>query len=511
MFTYAIKNSHLILEELESRLAPATYRWDPIPDYPYEGATADWTTLVKSFFGFIRESNWDKLNPTSGLWSRADSFPGEWDTAQFSGETKTLNQKCIIPTVTVENLNILDGYSKTLIVLGTLTVRDTLNLDSPFSAISGGTVLSNGFFVWEGGNLLKTTLTVNGKMTIKGDGARTIVSTNINVNNWAVWSSGDVRSTELSTITIGSEADFNIFSVNNILGSSPSTLNFINKGVVFVKSSGNATINGSYSNQGNTVINTGVLVLGGTAIQTKPFSSFQIQNGTTVKIDSKSGVLDINEGSIIGNGTIDGSLCLGAGGVSVPVMEPCGGSTLPQIGTLNITRDFHIYRGTLIIDIANLDLTGLTNKIINDLVLVSGKAILKGTVKGNIVQGTITGPAVAVFLKSSNIINDFTNKEPPGGWSYGHDNKNAWFLLPGPAGGVVGGLIYANNDGTNAPDANNPGIAGATVSFYDGNNNLVESATTASDGSFSLTNLSAGTFSVVITVPSGYVLNGSSN
>jgi hypothetical protein len=70
----------------------------------------------------------------------------------------------------------------------------------------------------------------------------------------------------------------------------------------------------------------------------------------------------------------------------------------------------------------------------------------------------------------------------------------------------IGDKVWNDLDGDGQQDANEPGIAGVTVTLYDGNGNVIATTTTDGFGNYIFTNLSAGTYQVGFSnLPSGYV------
>jgi protocatechuate 3,4-dioxygenase beta subunit len=68
---------------------------------------------------------------------------------------------------------------------------------------------------------------------------------------------------------------------------------------------------------------------------------------------------------------------------------------------------------------------------------------------------------------------------------------------------TIGNFVWEDLDGDGIQDADEAGLAGVTVSLYSGST-LVATTTTASDGSYSFSNLTPGSYAVQVTLPSGY-------
>ncbi len=130
-----------------------------------------------------------------------------------------------------------------------------------------------------------------------------------------------------------------------------------NYGKVHVKSGANATINGDYTTDNYTFVESGTITVTKRAVQT--YGIFELKSGGTVKLTTKP--LNIAEGSLVGTGTVDGNCTLGYDpnlGVPVPpsttasISPGRSDSTNPdRIGTLTITAQFQMFGGTMWIDI----------------------------------------------------------------------------------------------------------------------------------------------------------------
>lgn len=69
--------------------------------------------------------------------------------------------------------------------------------------------------------------------------------------------------------------------------------------------------------------------------------------------------------------------------------------------------------------------------------------------------------------------------------------------------GIVGNLVWEDMNGNGVQDAGEPAVSNATVRLYDSGNNLLETQTTAADGSYAFTGLPTNDYSVVFTLPDG--------
>ncbi|MCB8925924.1 MAG: carboxypeptidase regulatory-like domain-containing protein [Ardenticatenaceae bacterium] len=86
------------------------------------------------------------------------------------------------------------------------------------------------------------------------------------------------------------------------------------------------------------------------------------------------------------------------------------------------------------------------------------------------------------------------------------ENDPTWdgglYIQPASIGNYV--WLDANQDGLQ--DANEYGVPGVTVDLYDGSGNLIDTTTTAFDGSYGFTNLVPGDYYVDVTPPAGYII-----
>ena len=84
----------------------------------------------------------------------------------------------------------------------------------------------------------------------------------------------------------------------------------------------------------------------------------------------------------------------------------------------------------------------------------------------------------------------------------GEDRRDVDFGIRAP-GALIGDLVFADLDADGAFDAGEPGVAGVTVTLRQGAT-VVATAVTDLDGLYSFPGLAANTYSVTMTVPSGY-------
>jgi fimbrial isopeptide formation D2 family protein len=84
------------------------------------------------------------------------------------------------------------------------------------------------------------------------------------------------------------------------------------------------------------------------------------------------------------------------------------------------------------------------------------------------------------------------------------DPSNATGYLFGERGQTVTGKVYLDQDRNNAQNGSDPGLSGVTVTIRDSGNNVVGTAVTAADGTYTFPNLAPGTYTVTETQPTGY-------
>lgn len=71
----------------------------------------------------------------------------------------------------------------------------------------------------------------------------------------------------------------------------------------------------------------------------------------------------------------------------------------------------------------------------------------------------------------------------------------------------VGDKVWSDLDGDGTQDANEPGMAGVTVTLFDGAGNVVGSTITDASGNYVFNNLPAGNYQVGFTAPAGFVFS----
>ncbi len=81
------------------------------------------------------------------------------------------------------------------------------------------------------------------------------------------------------------------------------------------------------------------------------------------------------------------------------------------------------------------------------------------------------------------------------------------FTQPAPLASL-GDKVWNDIDGDGIQDANEPGMAGITVTLYDVSGNVVGTTITDATGNYKFSNLAAGSYRVGFTLPAGFVFSG---
>ena len=77
-----------------------------------------------------------------------------------------------------------------------------------------------------------------------------------------------------------------------------------------------------------------------------------------------------------------------------------------------------------------------------------------------------------------------------------------------PSDGIIGDLVWLDNNGDGIQDAGENGLAGITVSLFDSGNTLLGSVVTGSDGAYTFEGLASGNYYLTFTnPPTGFVLS----
>ncbi len=77
-----------------------------------------------------------------------------------------------------------------------------------------------------------------------------------------------------------------------------------------------------------------------------------------------------------------------------------------------------------------------------------------------------------------------------------------------PSDGVIGNMVWLDNNGDGIQDAGEDALSGVTVTLYDSGDNSMGSTVSGSDGSYSFTGLAAGDYYLTFTnPPNGFVLS----
>ena len=129
-------------------------------------------------------------------------------------------------------------------------------------------------------------------------------------------------------------------------------------------------------------------------------------------------------------------------------------------------------------------------------------------VTGGSMSSLYAGKDIGITTASeqSDFADDFTV-------NFGGEAKgNLGAIDPLPAS--LGDFVWEDLDGDGIQDAGEPGVGGVTVNLKDAANSVIDSTTTAADGSYSFTGLAPGTYSVQFVEPAGFdftLLNAGAN
>ncbi|HEY1599145.1 MAG TPA: SdrD B-like domain-containing protein [Pirellulales bacterium] len=116
-----------------------------------------------------------------------------------------------------------------------------------------------------------------------------------------------------------------------------------------------------------------------------------------------------------------------------------------------------------------------------------------GLIETGVTVGSIGGPAVGTASGNDTITGiTLSSGSVAAGYS---------FAVQQPAS--ISGTEYVDANANNTFDSGDTGLGGVTIQLLNSSNTLVNSATTASDGTYSFTNLLPGTYSLHETTPSG--------
>ncbi|MBL0284030.1 MAG: carboxypeptidase regulatory-like domain-containing protein [Zoogloea sp.] len=81
------------------------------------------------------------------------------------------------------------------------------------------------------------------------------------------------------------------------------------------------------------------------------------------------------------------------------------------------------------------------------------------------------------------------------------------FNVPYPATAIIGDRVWLDTNANGVQDAGETGLAGVTVQLKNADGSVAQTATTDANGNYSFT-VNAGTYSVAVVAPAGYVVTG---
>jgi hypothetical protein len=348
----------LMVEELEPRWVPNAYLWNPI-------------SKVDTYYQWNTVRNWDLI--VNSETAPASAVPGPGDSALFQspiGGTNA-NKDCYVNAGVTVGTVTLNGYKWSLLLGGSFTVGSlTMNVAGNVAGENNPAIVGNTSglgnangkliitkqFVWNSGTLKVLPVQVDSGATmtvgqIKPNAATQLnmINAQLNINGNLIWANCNVSTSGSNTIQINKTGTFTITASDYTWGGSSSNLSVSNEGTVNMNSTGKATLNASFTNSLLTNINSGTLVIGGPAVQDTYIANFNLNSGT-VQLINGSNVLNINAGTIQGNGTIDGNLTLGLP-AGLPATIIPGGKA--AVGSITVNGDFNIIYGNMLIYIVS--------------------------------------------------------------------------------------------------------------------------------------------------------------
>jgi|GEM_PF-4755030 len=531
------KNSHRHLfatlhgEELEIRSLPATssYEWAP---WGGANASPDWTTFT----------NWKIWDRPLSRWIQTlpGQFPGEDDIAEFPAASTGV---CVVDgggnPVEVKNLSI-DSHSSIKIELQQgLQVDKNLRIEggtiagftTPQGIVQRGTLMALGGGEWAGGTFENINFSIGTEYGfIVGGGKNTMISTSFDVKGKLVWKSQDVfvgqsAGQPANLINILSGGEFDINAVDKTWGlplngaANPALLSIVNNGKVVLNSqvnqfvSGTAYLFANYTTNGTTELQDGTLLIQGTAEQLGANAQFRILNNSVLRVAG----FGLRNGSLIGNGTIEGNLVMGYSGAgqpnTTPVLSPGGGNAA---GTITVMGNFHLFSGELQIEIWGPKSNQYDRLVIVDPGNGGGNAAIVWANDGRtrkvfgrlmpshyeIPAGTQISFMTYVTANGMNSFAQMPFDPQDGSWSNDRDGTHYWFM---PINTVkahteeFGGLLWQGPDAqanTFVPGVDTP-IAGGIVNLFDATGTtLIASTTTDANGQYEFDNLDPGPYLV---------------
>lgn len=410
-------------EQLEDRVVPArTLVW---------AADGNWATA----------KNWTE----NGI--PATTAPDDTDTVVFDGTSK--GECTISEAAKVAVVDIKATFEGKL----TIGLGNGLEATDEFK-MAGGTVYSSASalvqiskkLTWSGGTVEGAFVRIGSDSndtataTIAGD----VASDGGRFENFGTltWASGNISvgSTSKTEIYNQSGATIDIQSAGKIYD--PNDLNLAsslgllqNEGLLKFRSNGTTTVGRmNFNNLGTTEVHSGIAEFKEEAYQSQSGSIFELKNNSTAKFVNDGQVFRIYNGTIIGNGTINGNLTLGydgEGAASEATIDPGWTTTVvgfPVVytpGTITITQSFHMFDTTNVMRIDG------TASGAFDQVVVTATAIINGVAWVN--PSSDYHPPLGTkveFLKAGQVQDDFVTKTLTyqGPWFDAESKPLAWYF-----------------------------------------------------------------------------------
>ena len=538
------RRTHLVSEELEGRCLPSKYAWAPPPGAPN--------------LDFNIAANWAKWDPAEAEYIRTPSVPGYSDDVWLIDSLAIANENgdqpqdfnrgmriapVVVPmalarvrSVTIEpeftaEITLQDHLIISGVPTGGSTPTSILTMSSATIAGAGGNLVLNpgSKFEWSGGTLRDLSVKVeaasatrpSAQVVVEDKAAASgplMLSSGFDVKGELWWRSANVNcdlsapaGKPPSAIHVHDGGTFLLTAGGRTWGTDSNNLVVTNRGTVTVISPSTATLNGSYTTLGRTILTDGTFLVNGEARQHTAPAVFALQGGNYRAGAAATSALAIWEGQLIGTGTINGNLILGnnSGGSGliapgdivnfIPTPEfPT--PTISGIGSIDVTGTLDILTdaSAIVIDIAGPSLAE------HDQIRVVGQTALTGKVYGNLRRPHNAIPAYTriVFLKYASRSGDFTGGIIPDGWTKDKDEVKYWLQPPNTR---VRGRVAndADGDGKFEPQFGETVLAGVQVELLDQYGEPVaEPTTTDASGYYDFGAVEYGDYQVRFTRPS---------
>ncbi len=295
---------------------------------------------------------------------------------------------------------VVEFYTGQPVNIGTLNlIKGNINGPSPVNV--------SDLFTWSGGGGFST----GGALTLNGD-SRINYTSSARTSNRNIFNAGNC--TILGSYSLGSNAQINNLpaGVYDIQGNtaSISSGSFHNAGLL-VKSAGTGV--GQFQN--TDLFNTGTVEIQTAELEFNSADFIQtagqtILNGGDLRMATGGRPVQINGGSLSGVGTVFGEVVNG------------GGSVEPGLsaGTLTIDGDYTQQAGGML----TIEAEGLTPDTEHDQLIVTGAAMIDGTLAVEFINGYVPNPGDSfVVLTAGTLSGTFPQVIGPGNLSASYENN----------------------------------------------------------------------------------------